>query len=128
MDLIRKNKKESIFIAVLILTGLVLLSAVLFLSKEGGEAVVEVSGSEVARFPLNEERTYLIEGKNGGTNLLVIRDGKAWMEDASCPDGLCINMGKIHASGQSIICLPNEVVVSVETDRSSSDDADIIVH
>lgn len=128
MELLRKYKKEVIFIAALIVSGLALLVGVLLFSKEGGQVVVTVSGNEVASFSLDEDRTYLIEGKDGGTNLLIIRDGKAHMESASCPDGLCINMGKIHAAGQSIICLPNEVVVSVEKSQPSADDVDIVVH
>lgn len=128
MELLRKYKKEVIFIAALIVSGLALLVGVLLFSKEGGQVVVTVSGNEVASFSLDEDRTYLIEGKDGGTNLLIIQDGKAHMESASCPDGLCINMGKIHAAGQSIICLPNEVVVSVEKSQPSADDVDIVVH
>lgn len=128
MELLRKYKKEVIFIAVLVVSGLALLMGVLLFSKEGGQVVVTVSGNEVASFSLDEDRTYLIEGKDGGTNLLIIQDGKAHMESASCPDGLCINMGKIHAAGQSIICLPNEVVVSVEKSQPSEDDVDIVVH
>lgn len=128
MELLRKYKKEVIFIAVLVVSGLALLIGVLLFSKEGGQVVVTVSGNEVASFSLDEDRTYLIEGKDGGTNLLIIQDGKAHMESASCPDGLCINMGKIHAAGQSIICLPNEVVVSVEKSQPSADDVDIVVH
>lgn len=128
MELLRKYKKEVIFIAALIVSGLALLIGVLLFSKEGGQVVVTVSGNEVASFSLDEDRTYLIEGKDGGTNLLIIQDGKAHMESASCPDGLCINMGKIHAAGQSIICLPNEVVVSVEKSQPSADDVDIVVH
>lgn len=128
MELLRKYKKEVIFIAVLVVSGLALLIGMLLFSKEGGQVVVTVSGNEVASFSLDEDRTYLIEGKDGGTNLLIIQDGKAHMESASCPDGLCINMGKIHAAGQSIICLPNEVVVSVEKSQPSADDVDIVVH
>lgn len=128
MELLRKYKKEIIFIAALVVSGVALLIGVLLFSKEGGQVVVTVSGNEVASFSLDENRTYLIEGKDGGTNLLIIQDGKAHMESASCPDGLCINMGRIHAAGQSIICLPNEVVVSVEKSQPSADDVDIVVH
>ena len=51
---------------------------------------------------------------NNGTNTLVIEDRAAWMEDALCPDHICVDMGKIRYSGQSIVCLPNRVVVSIE--------------
>jgi len=126
MNLFRKYKKDCIFFFILILAGLILLGGLLILNRQGSSISVTVSGEEIARFPLDEDRTYLIEGKDGGTNFLVIEDGKAWLTEASCPDGLCVHMGKIHASGQSIICLPNQVVVSVEAE-ASPDDPDIIV-
>ena len=43
----------------------------------------------------------------------MIRDGGARIEEASCPDRLCVGMGVIRRAGQSIICLPNQVVVEI---------------
>ena len=50
----------------------------------------------------------------GGTNRLVIEDGTARMEWADCPDQICVNHRPVSRNGESIICLPNEVVVSVK--------------
>ena len=36
-----------------------------------------------------------------------------FLKDTSCPDHLCEKMGRISSSGQSIICLPNRVVVEI---------------
>ena len=82
--------------------------------QEGARVVVEVDGSETASYPLTEDRTVVLEGWNGGTNLLVIRDGAATVTEASCPDQLCVHQGTIRYSGQTIVCLPNRVVVTVE--------------
>ncbi|MCR5255249.1 MAG: NusG domain II-containing protein [Acetatifactor sp.] len=121
-------KKDIIFIGIFILVGL-FLAAVVFLTKQTGKSVtVSVSGKDVISFNLDEDREYMIEGKDGGQNLLIIRGGKAWIEEANCRDGLCINMGKIDSVGQSVICLPNEVVVSIGSGEVTDEGPDIVVY
>jgi hypothetical protein len=72
-----------------------------------------VDGAAVATFSLTEDREWLIDGVDGGTNSLVIQQGKVWLEEASCPDHLCVKQGTIQYAGESIICLPNKVVVEI---------------
>ena len=123
MEKIRNKKIDFIIIVCAIAMGFVMLAIVLLTQKEGDMVTVEVSGESVASFPLSEELTYVINGKNGGTNTLIIRKGYAWIEEASCPDGLCRNMGKIRNSSQSIVCLPNQVVIRITGGEPSEIDA-----
>ena len=109
----------------LILVGLIVLLAVGFFvykkafpAKKGSEVVVSVFGREYARFPLDENREFPISYLNN-LNLLIIEDGYAYIKEASCPDGLCVHQGKINKSGEMIVCLPNEVVVTVEGPEDS---------
>ncbi len=111
----KKSIRLDIIIIALFLAVGVIIALVLFLGQHKGATVkVSVDGNTIKTFPLDTDTTYEIHGIDGGTNLLVIKDKKAYIEEASCPDGLCINMGKIESSGQSIVCLPNRVVVSIE--------------
>ena len=126
MEKKKNNHLDLVIIACMIAIGLLVMIVVLFVQKDGEMVTVEVSGREVASFPLSEDVTYVIDGKNGGTNTLIIKDGYAWVEEASCPDGLCRNMGKIHNSSQSIICLPNEVVIRITAGEDSEIDA--VIH
>ena len=126
MEKKKSNHLDLMIIAGMITIGLLVMIVVLFVQKDGKMVTVEVSGKEMASFPLSEEVTYVIDGKNGGTNTLMIKDGYAWVEDASCPDGLCRNMGKIHNSSQSIICLPNEVVIRITGGEEAEIDA--VIH
>ena len=52
---------------------------------------------------------------------------EAFLKEASCPDHLCINMGRIRKTGQSIICLPNKVTVEIRGKKESDDGIDAIV-
>ena len=90
--------------------------------SKDGVVIVRVDGVETERHALTENGTYPL---NGGTNVLVIRDGAAWMEEADCPDKICISQGKIRRAGQAIICLPNRVTVTVE--GGSEPGVDIVV-
>ena len=57
---------------------------------------------------------------------MVISDGKVRVDLADCPDGICVAHRPIFRDGESIVCLPNRVVVTVITDNSE-DAPDIIV-
>ena len=119
----RLRRADLILIAILLAAGVLMsLGAVLF-SRAGGTVVVRVDGEVVASYPLSEDREAEIAGVNGGVNRLVIRDGSAWIEEASCPDGLCVGMGVIRRAGQSIICLPNRVVVEIAGSGAPETDA-----
>ena len=111
---------------ILILVFFVIAGAVmgfLALSKShGGTVVISVDGEELASFPLDEDTRYVIDGYHGGSNVLVIEDGSAFLESASCPDKLCVHMGKINKVGQSIICLPNKVVIEIRGKENSDYD------
>ena len=100
----------------LLLAALLLLAGILYFAfgrttEEGTWAVVRVEGLETARYPLTADGVYTL---NGGTNVLAIGGGKAWMQAAECPDHICMNMGKIGKTGQVITCLPNLLTVTIE--------------
>ena len=90
--------------------GLVAMLIVFLTRREGGYAVVEIDGSVVSEYPLSNDGEYSL---NGGTNILVIENGKAYVREASCPDGTCIRRGEISYEGEDIICLPNKVRVYI---------------
>ena len=115
------NKKRADLILVV---ALLLLAGILYLTmnanrQEGGVAVVRVNGVETERHSLAVDGTFSL---NGGTNILVIRDGQAWLSEADCPDLLCVKQGKIHYTGQVITCLPNRLTVTVEGGESNGVD------
>ena len=71
---------------------------------------VKVDGEEVGKYSLSEDGEYEL---NGGTNILRIENGAAYLIEANCPDHLCVKQGKINKNGQTITCLPNKLTVTV---------------
>ena len=121
----RLRRADLILIVILLAVGVLLSLGAVILSRTGAAVQVRVSGRIVATYPLSEDREDEIAGADGGVNLLVIRDGGARIKEASCPDKLCVGMGVIRRAGQSIICLPNQVVVEI-VDSSGLPDTDAV--
>ena len=119
-----KSRKKEI-IAVLVLVVIAIVSFVVIrVFDEGKGAYVKVYVNEklTKTFDLNKDQKYFIETKKG-YNLLIIKDGKARVADADCPNKICVDKGAISKNNESIICLPHRVVVTVESGESSKVDA-----
>ena len=124
MESFKLRKADLLLLAAALVFGVV-LAAVLLLRSPGGTVQVRVAGAVTAGYPLDRDASYTITGANGGTNLLVIEDGAARIEEASCPDGVCVHTGRIRRNGQSIVCLPNQVVVEIVSDTENSSGVDM---
>lgn len=122
----RRVRNDVIFIAAL-LAVIAVAGACLYLFRgEGDTVTVSVDGKVIATYPLGVDRVEDIRTDGDGLNRLVIKDGKAWVETASCPDGICAAHKPIHREGESIVCLPNKVVITVKT-ADNADSPDIVV-
>lgn len=107
------KKNDLILLGVILACAALLfaLFAFLFLGK-GTEVVVRVDGKEYARLPLSED-TELVINTEFGSNKLIIKDGKAYISEASCPDLVCVHTGYADEL-KSIVCLPNKLTVTIE--------------
>ena len=110
------SRKKRMIMDICLIFALLLLAVLLYFcfsadKEEGACAVVLIGGEEAGRYPLTKNGTFPL---NGGSNTLVIENGYAWLSEATCPDKICVHMGKIHLNGQLIVCLPNQVIITVE--------------
>lgn len=78
---------------------------------------VKVGGTLCASYSLLENRVVTVTGVGGGTNELHIEEGTVYLTDASCPDHLCVKQGAIRRAGESIVCLPNQVVIELRGEQ-----------
>lgn len=105
--------------------GLVYLN---YFRSPGNMVTVSVDGEIYGMYPLSQDITEDIYSgdNNQNHNRLVISGGEAYMETATCPDGICVAHKSIFRDGESIVCLPNRVVITVTTE-DNTDSPDIIV-
>ena len=99
---------------------LLLVYRIYFMGQDkGAEAVVTVNGIEYGRYPLSKDMETVIEFDNGAYNRLIIRDGYADIVEASCPDQICVEHFRIRYRGETIVCLPNKLVVEIVGGKES---------
>lgn len=110
----RMKKKDITFLAVVFI-GLAGIAAGFYLTHQDTGASVEVTvdGAIYGTYPLDVDKEILIQKDGKTTNLLVIKDGKADVTEADCPDKLCVHQKAISKTNETIVCLPNKVVVQV---------------
>lgn len=109
----KENRRRDLLLA----GGILLLAGVLFfIFRPGGQgawAVVTADGAEIARYPLDEDRTVRL-GDDTDYNILQIADGAAAVVEANCGDHTCIRTGKISREGERIVCLPHKLIIQIE--------------
>lgn len=103
---------------ILLIVGLLIIALIAsvwfyFTRTDGRQVVVRVDGTVWSTYSLTETVDCVIDNGQGGTNHLHVEGGMVWLEEASCPDKICVQQGKIRYAGESIICLPNKLVVEV---------------
>ena len=75
----------------------------------GGVLIITVDGQTAGTYPLDQDRIIEI----GTTNVCEIKNKEAYMQSADCPDHICMRSDPISEAGESIVCLPNRVVLKV---------------
>ena len=95
---------------------------------DGGpvRAVVSVDGVQEEEILLETAVTTTVHA-NGYTLEIAEENGEIWVEASDCPTQDCVHTGHISRSGQSIVCLPARVIISLEGPADSSDGPDIVI-
>lgn len=106
---------------VLLLAALLLVCGVLsvfvMLPKEAADSVqVWSDGKLLHTLPLGKDAEVTVESAFG-TNVVTVKDGKAGVTHADCPDGYCMARGMI-SGGTQIVCLPNRLVLKFTAEQT----------
>lgn len=88
------------------------------------EVAIEVDGEVINTYPLvNNAETFTVESDRG-YNVVQIANDRVRINEADCPDQICVHFGWVQRAGQAIVCLPHRLVVRVveeEEDEFSLD-------
>ena len=120
----RIGKRDLILLAVMLAAALIVLGIFQLPHREDGAVVqVTVNGDVYGAYDLTEDQKVEITIGQEVTNILLIKDRKADMTEADCPDKLCVHQKAISKAGETIVCLPNKVVVEIVggTEKSEFD-------
>ena len=120
----RITKRDIAFLLILVVI-LCVVSFVVSLKtgRSGSQVEIQVDGEVYGIYSLAQDQEIPIEIDGQVTNLLKIENGTADMIEADCPDQLCIHQRTIQLQGETIVCLPNKVVLEITGTRQTDQEA-----
>ena len=109
----KKHKNDLLLICALLLLAGGIWIYMYATRTQGGEAVVTVDGAELMRLPLREDACVKVPQMEGNANSVEIRGGAVRVVEANCPDHVCERQGWVRYDGETIVCLPHRLIVTV---------------
>ena len=116
------KKADIALFFVILIFGLAISWFTLTMNTDGDKVIVSVDGKTYGIYSLAKEQTIEVK-QEACTNYITIKDGKVSMESSTCKNQVCVNTGAISQTKDSIVCLPNKVLVEI---RSEGGGADVI--
>lgn len=89
------------------------ISGIFFIREilpENQTVLIYVDGKPAYILPLDEDSTISVEGSEGNT-IVEIRGNRVHIIDSPCRNKLCVRQGWIKIG--SVVCLPNNVIVTI---------------
>ena len=120
-------KKADIVLLIIILAVGIPLSVLSLTAGTAGDKVqISADGEVYGIYPLDMDREIEVT-EDGHTNHITIKDGQVSMSYSTCLNQVCVNTGAISETKDSIVCLPNRVVVEIiSSGDGKGGDADVI--
>jgi hypothetical protein len=90
--------------------------------RRGSMAMIHAPGMADRTISLQEDQSIEVQGKLG-ISRIEVKGGRVRMIDSACPIRLCLQIGWVDRPGQSVICLPNQVWLTIEGAPGEGPDA-----
>ena len=106
--------RKADFLLFFIFAAAALISAVSYPRPAEGKEMVRIisSGEEFGTYHLEKDETIEIVTE-GHRNVVIIQDGIVHMDYSNCKNQICVHTGEISDKGETIVCLPNYVIVEI---------------
>ena len=108
-----KRRDIFIFATVLFLAAISFLLVGIFSSGTPVAAEISVDGQIVGTYPLSRDTVIDVPGFTGNIVQVTISDKTADVTEADCPNQICADHAPISNTGETIVCLPNRVIVRI---------------
>ena len=117
------KKRDIILICAILAVAIIAIIAIELFKEDGAYVLVRIDGKDDVKYSLSVDGVYEL---NGGTNVLKIENGEAWMIEANCPtqgSTRCTYQGKISKTLETITCEYNKITVIV---YGADEEADLL--
>ena len=111
--------KSSKWVLALLAAAAVLATVALVIppkQEEDPVARITLDGKLVKEIELNQvgaSFSFPVTGASGLTNTILVEKGRIRVEEADCPDQICVDQGFISDGTVPIVCLPNHLVIEI---------------
>ncbi len=112
-------KKRELILLIVLIAALALWA--LWPKSPGNAVEVRVDSQVIGSYPLSEDLTLPLSGYNDFSLTLIVQNGKAYVEDSTCPDLICQHHAPISEAGAQIVCLPARIVITVTGEEGGVD-------
>ena len=96
------------------------LASILWNFPQGEYLKIQMGKKELGSFSLNQNITKIIEGPIGKSEV-IISSGKVRISKSPCTKKYCIHQGWIKKLNQTIVCIPNQITISIIGNRKDYD-------
>lgn len=122
-----KKGDKIIFSLILIITIGGFLGTYFYKNLIGGEdkvAVIKQNGKVIKRISLTnlkEEEEIIVSTEDKHYNKIIIKKDMIFISEADCPDQICVKTGPVAIPGDTVVCLPNKLIIAIEGENPNSD-------
>ena len=110
------NKSDLKLVFVLLIVSIIGVVVFKLIGKIGGSALVYYDGELIKTIDLSIDNKYVVNGDNGDV-VIVVSGGKIKVDTENSPLHLCSKQGYISNTYESIVCLPNKIVINISGDE-----------
>lgn len=120
-------RKADFLLFFIFIAAAALIAAVPLVRSSDGAPMVRIiaQGDLAGIYPLDSDNEIEIE-RDGHRNVVVIKDNTVHMDYSDCKNQVCVNTGKISKAGETIVCLPNYVIVEIVSSEEGGEDDEAI--
>lgn len=109
---LKQIKSGDRIVILFVLLAAVAAGILLLLPKNPGKTVtVKQNNRTVFCLALSDDQTVSLPG-----NEIVIKNGKVFVRSADCKNQICVHHAPISQVGETILCLPNRVSITIGGD------------
>lgn len=114
------KKADKILIVCIMIAAVLLIFPILKQAPQSYTATVTVKNKEVLKIDLLKDDTYTVKGTLGDVHIQV-KNQKIRVTQEKSPHHLCSKQGYVSDANTPIVCLPNETVVQIDSQKHSQD-------
>ena len=117
LDFYRLSKFDIILIILVIFFSIISIPGVTrgnSRSSDSKAALINIGGKLYQQIDLKEDRIITLPIHNDAVKVEA-REGKIRVVDSDCPRQVCVHQGAISYPGQTIVCVPNKVLIEIKS-------------